>query len=40
MKIIQVAEKQINEMSIRTTNANEMNPDKAKIGAVWRQVKL
>lgn len=37
MKIIQLDEKQITGISIRTTNAREMNPETSKIGALHRQ---
>ena len=36
MKIVQIDEKQINGISIRTTNENEMNPEKARIGSLWQ----
>ena len=37
MKIVQLDEKQIKGISIRTTNANEMNPETSKIGALHQQ---
>jgi len=37
MKIEDVDEKQIYGISVRTTNANEMNPDTAKIGKTWQK---
>jgi len=36
MKIVQIDEKHINGISIRTTNENEMNSEKARIGALWQ----
>jgi len=37
MKIVQFNNKKISGISIRTTNANEMNPETAKIGALYQQ---
>lgn len=37
MKIVQLDEKQIKGISIRTTNAKEMNPETSKIGALHQQ---
>ena len=37
MKIVEAEEKQISGISIRTTNANEMNPATAKIGALYQR---
>lgn len=36
MKIVQIDEKQINGISVRTTNENEMSPDKARITSLWQ----
>lgn len=36
MKSITIAEKNIQGISIRTTNANEMNPETAKIAALYK----
>ncbi len=36
MKIVQIDEKLINGMSLRTTNENEMNPEKAQIATLWK----
>ncbi len=36
MKVVQVDEKQINGISVRTTNENEMSPDKARIASLWQ----
>ena len=38
MKIIEIDEKEINGLSIRTNNANEMNLEKAKIGNLWQSL--
>ena len=37
MKIEDVDEKQLYGISVRTTNANEMNSDTAKIGKTWQK---
>lgn len=37
MKPIQIDEKLINGISIRTTNANEMNPETSQIGALYQR---
>lgn len=37
MKIVEVHEKQIFGISVRTTNANEMNSETAKIGKTWQK---
>ena len=37
MKIIEVEEKVIYGLSARTTNANETNPETAKIGSIWKK---
>ena len=37
MKLIETEEKKISGLSIRTTNANEMSPDTAKIGALHQR---
>lgn len=37
MKIVQLDEKQITGISIRTNNANEANPETTKIGALHQQ---
>tara|TARA_B100001109_G_C18864753_1_gene476409 strand:- start:60 stop:542 length:483 start_codon:yes stop_codon:yes gene_type:complete len=37
MKVVDVNEKQIYGISVRTTNANEMGPETAKIGKTWQQ---
>jgi predicted transcriptional regulator YdeE len=37
MKIELLDEKQIFGISVRTTNANEMNPETAKIGKTWQK---
>lgn len=37
MKIVRLDEKQIKGISIRTTNAKEMNPETSKIGALHQQ---
>ena len=37
MKIEIVDEKQIFGISVRTTNANEMNPETARIGKIWQK---
>ena len=37
MKVIEVDEKQIYGISTRTINANEMNPETAKIGKLWEK---
>ena len=37
MKIVEVEEKIIYGISIRTTNANEMNSETAKIGKTWQK---
>ena len=37
MKIVKLEEKQIRGLSIRTSNAKEMNPQTAKIGALHQQ---
>jgi predicted transcriptional regulator YdeE len=36
MKTAKIEEKVIYGISVRTTNANEMNPETAKIGKIWR----
>ena len=36
MKIVQFEEKQVHGISIRTKNANEMNPSTAKIGKLYQ----
>ena len=36
MKIVQIDEQRINGISIRTTNENEMNSEKSRIGALWQ----
>lgn len=36
MKFLQINEKLINGISIRTTNANEFNPETAKIGGLYQ----
>jgi len=36
MKILQIEEQNIYGLSVRTTNADEMNSDKARIGALWQ----
>ncbi|MFW5442697.1 MAG: GyrI-like domain-containing protein [Methylococcaceae bacterium] len=37
MDIVEIDEKAIFGISIRTTNANEMNPETAKIGKIWQK---
>jgi predicted transcriptional regulator YdeE len=37
MKVAEIAEKAIYGISIRTTNANEMNPKTAQIGGIWQK---
>ncbi|WP_413701085.1 GyrI-like domain-containing protein [Psychromonas sp. KJ10-10] len=37
MKVVSIEEKQIVGISVRTTNANEMNPETAKIGKAWQK---
>lgn len=37
MKLVQLEEKQIKGISIRTSNAKEMNPETSKIGALVKQ---
>ncbi|HHD79977.1 MAG TPA: AraC family transcriptional regulator [Epsilonproteobacteria bacterium] len=37
MKIELLDEKQVFGISVRTTNANEMNPETAKIGKTWQK---
>jgi len=37
MKIVEVDEKKIYGISVRTANANEMNPETAKIGKAWQK---
>jgi len=37
MNVIDVDEKQIYGISVRTSNASEMNPDTAKIGKTWQK---
>ena len=37
MKTVDIEEKVIYGMSVRTTNANEMNPETAKIGKTWQK---
>jgi predicted transcriptional regulator YdeE len=37
MKIVEMDEKVIYGISIRTTNSNEMNPETAKIGKTWQK---
>lgn len=37
MKTVEIEEKVIYGISIRTTNANEMNPETAKIGKTWQK---
>ena len=37
MKVIQIDEKQIKGISIRTTHANEMNPETSKIAALYQK---
>ncbi|MDH5647405.1 MAG: GyrI-like domain-containing protein [Candidatus Heimdallarchaeota archaeon] len=36
MKIVKVDEKEINGISTRTTNRDEMDPEKARIGILWQ----
>jgi len=36
MKLVEVDEKRISGLSIRTTNAQEMNPVTGKIGSLWK----
>lgn len=36
MKFIEIDAKEIFGVSVRTTNANEMNPETAKIGRAWQ----
>lgn len=36
MKIVRVGKKQIKGISVRTTNANEMDPETSKIGGLWQ----
>ena len=38
MKIVDIEEKLIYGISIRTTNTNEMNPESTKIGALWQNL--
>jgi len=37
MKVVTIKEKQIYGISVRTTNANEMSPETAKIGKTWQK---
>ncbi len=37
MKTAEIEEKVIYGISVRTTNANEMNPETAKIGKTWQK---
>jgi predicted transcriptional regulator YdeE len=37
MNIVNIEEKQIYGLSVRTTNAREMNPETAQIGATWQK---
>ncbi len=37
MKVVHIAEKTIYGISTRTTNAQEMNPETAQIGNIWRK---
>jgi len=37
MDLVEVEEKRIRGCSIRTTNANEMNPSTGKIGPLWQE---
>ena len=37
MKTIQVDEKEIKGISVRTKNANEMNPETSRIGGLWQK---
>jgi predicted transcriptional regulator YdeE len=36
MKLVEINEKRISGLSVRTTNANEMNPTTGKIGLLWK----
>ena len=37
MEVVQLKAKQIKGLSIRTNNADEMNPETAKIGRLWQK---
>lgn len=37
MKLVQIGENEIKGISVRTTNANEVNQETAKIGGLWKQ---
>lgn len=37
MKLIEVDTFKVTGLVVRTTNANEMNPETSKIGALWEQ---
>jgi predicted transcriptional regulator YdeE len=37
MRVEEIEEKSIYGISVRTKNSNEMNPETAKIGAIWQE---
>jgi len=37
MKLVEIDEKRISGLSIRTTNAKEMNPSTGRIGPLWKE---